>query len=255
MAVLDDTSLSGDLDYPVASGGVVTFKKLKIMKTSNQMGDTHVALRFELREHVRGGAADDYRVLHTTQSSPFMVMSHSSQLKKPRELAPAVQEVIPAEGSREGGTRVVVLGANFMDTPALRVRFGRIDVQPVFHGPRTLSCLAPPARATGPVDVAVCNDASKFGAGAPAAYEYVARPDPLATAGAVANAAAPATRVFFDLNRENLGGRAWTTANDGSDLFFGIGHEDVDSLSGSYDFGGQNNMATSADNLNILDSN
>jgi hypothetical protein len=98
MAVLDDTSLSGDLEYRVASGGVVSFKKLKIMRTSNQMGDTHVALRFELREHTPGGAADDYRVLHTMQSVPFMVMSHSSQLKKPKELAPVLQEVVPPEG-------------------------------------------------------------------------------------------------------------------------------------------------------------
>jgi hypothetical protein len=246
---------------------LVTFKKLKIMQTSNQMGDTHVALRFELREYAPGGGADDYRVLHTAQSVPFMVMSHSSQLKKPKELAPVVQETVPPEGltccccrccfvllkqeqkqgSHLGGTRVVVLGANFMDTPALRVRFGRVDVQPVYHGPRTLSCLAPPARAAGPVAVAVCNDAARFGAPLERAFVYVTTPDP--GTGAQGAAAGAAGRIFYDLGSENLAGRAWTTGSDGSEMFFGLVNEPMDELSGSYDFNDPK------DGMNIHDSN
>jgi len=36
-----------------------------------------------------------------------------------------------------------VLGNNFIDNPALRVRFDMTDVMPVFHGPGTLICTAP----------------------------------------------------------------------------------------------------------------
>jgi hypothetical protein len=73
-----------------------------------------------------------FRVLHTCQSIPFMVMSHSTQLKKPQELMPVVDSLVPAQGFVGGGTRVVLLGNNFMDTPGLRVRFDKTDVQPMF---------------------------------------------------------------------------------------------------------------------------
>jgi hypothetical protein len=147
----------------------------------------------------------------------------------------------------------VLLGANFMDTPALRVRFGRVDIQPVFHGPRTLSCLTPPNSA-GPVAVAVCNDSSKFGPAAETPFLFVARADPGAPP-AMPEAAAAAVplrpqRVFYDLGRENLAGRAWSTGNDGSELLFGL-NTDAESLSGSYDFAAN----ASAENMNILDSN
>jgi hypothetical protein len=52
--------------------------------------------------------------------------------------------VIPYSGTTAGGTRVAVLGTNFVDSPSARVRFDNIDVMPVFHGPRTLICTTPP---------------------------------------------------------------------------------------------------------------
>jgi hypothetical protein len=45
---------------------------------------------------------------------------------------------------------VAVLGTNFVDSPSARVRFDNIDVMPVFHGPRTLICTAPPHHAGTP---------------------------------------------------------------------------------------------------------
>ena len=53
-------------------------------------------------------------------------------------------QVIPYSGTIAGGTRVAVLGTNFVDSPSARVRFDNIDVMPVFHGPRTLICTTPP---------------------------------------------------------------------------------------------------------------
>ncbi len=238
----------------VAAGSRVAFKKLKLMKTSNQLGDTHVALRFELRDYTGGGGEQVYRVLHTCQSIPFMVMSHSTQLKKPKELMPVVADLVPAQGFIGGGTRVVLLGNNFMDTPGLRVRFHKTDVQPVYHGPRTLTCHAPPHPAAGPVSVRVCNDATKYGEAAEVPFSYVAEHDPVWLDPA-AHLLAPSAlvpgeplqqqqvapppppprgsgRVFYDLGRENLAGRNWTL--DGSEFMFGLTNDGPSSLTGSF---------------------
>ncbi len=251
MAVLEEaSSLSGDLEYRVAAGSKVAFKKLKLMKTSNQLGDTHVALRFELRDHSGGGG--DYRVLHTCQSVPFMVMSHSTQLKKPKELTPVVGDIVPSQGHVGGGTRVVLMGNNFMDTPGLRVRFDKTDVQPVYHGPRTLTCQVPPHTGAGPVSVRVCNDATKFGDASDVPFVFVTQPDPVwidPAAPLLAPIAMPVTalpsgqqqqpqpgvnraRPFYDLRHENLGGREWTT--DGSEFMFGMTIDGPSSLTGSF---------------------
>ncbi len=222
------------------------------MKTSNQLGDTHVALRFELRDYTGGGGEQEYRVLHTCQSIPFMVMSHSTQLKKPKELMPVVADLVPAQGFIGGGTRVVLLGNNFMDTPGLRVRFDKTDVQPVYHGPRTLTCHAPPHPAAGPVSVRVCNDATKYGEAAEVPFSYVAEhdpvwvdpaahllaPSPLVPGEPLQQQVAPpqplrgSGRVFYDLGRENLAGRNWTL--DGSEFMFGLTNDGPSSLTGSF---------------------
>ena len=225
MAALDvNTSLSGEVEYKASAGMRIVFKKLKVMQTSNQLGDTHVALRFELRDY-SVGSNDDYQVLHSVQSIPFMVMSHSTQLKKPKELAPTVCDVIPPEGFIGGGTRVVILGDNFMDTPGLRVRFERIDVQPSYHGPRTLVCIVPPGATPGNASVRVCNDAKKWGDPGDVSFLYVQHPDPVHVDSAMPMDLQEKQRQqskieFFDLNNaEAVGQRPWATES-GTDLSF-----------------------------------
>lgn len=176
MAVLED-SLSGDVLQRAASGSTIQFKRLKVLQTSHQLGDTHFALRFELRDYSNG--QDNPIVLHTLQSIPFMVLSHSTQLNKPQSLLPVVTDIIPQQGFVRGGTRIVVLGENFMDSPGLRVRFDQTEVQPSYHGPRTLICVTPPSRrGVGPVSIRVCNDGRKWGNEGDVPFGYVGEEDP-----------------------------------------------------------------------------
>ncbi len=60
-----------------------------------------------------------------------------------------------------GGTRVAILGVNFVDNPASRIRFDQTDVMPIFHGPGTLICHTP-QHPPGTVEVGVCNSMKKW---------------------------------------------------------------------------------------------
>jgi hypothetical protein len=75
--------------------------------------------------------------------------------------APVITEVIPPVGPPNGGTRVAVLGNNFVDSPAARIRFDTTDVMPMFHGPGTLICHTP-QHTPGTVSVRVCNSTKKW---------------------------------------------------------------------------------------------
>jgi len=149
--------LSGNTPVQVASGRVVTFRKLKIMVTSHQQNETLFILKFELRKY----NGNDFEVLHQLHSNPICVLSHSTQLKPAASTTPVVQEVIYMKGPTTGGTRVAILGSNFNDSPSTRIRFGNIDVMPIFHGPGTLICSTPPHPA-GTVEVRVCNDPRRW---------------------------------------------------------------------------------------------
>ncbi len=78
--------------------------------------------------------------------------------------------MIPYSGSTLGGTRVAVLGNNFVDSPSARVRFDNTDVMPTFHGPRTLICTTPQHQ-PGIVCVRVSND-SKVWSPTAASFTY-----------------------------------------------------------------------------------
>jgi hypothetical protein len=81
-------------------------------------------------------------------------------------LAPAppatVTEVLPPRGSAAGGSRVVVLGANFIDSPKLRVKFGDVVVRPIFHENKTLICTTLPGTPGVTVKVRVSNDGTDY---------------------------------------------------------------------------------------------
>jgi len=73
-----------------------------------------------------------------------------------------VKEVLPPRGSGLGGTRVVVLGANFTNTPKLLVKFGESIVHPTFHESGTLICTTLPGIPGTTVMVRVTNDGSDY---------------------------------------------------------------------------------------------
>eukprot|EP01088_Endostelium_zonatum_P006170 TRINITY_DN1827_c0_g1_i1.p1 TRINITY_DN1827_c0_g1~~TRINITY_DN1827_c0_g1_i1.p1 ORF type:complete len:710 (-),score=220.03 TRINITY_DN1827_c0_g1_i1:288-2417(-) len=157
--------LTGHKPVKVAPGRVVVFRRLKITATSHQQGESLFSLRFELRKY---HSPTSYSVLDTIQSNPICILSHSTQLKPClATISATICEVIPYKGSIKGGTRVAVLGNNFVDNPSARVRFDGVgDVMPVFHGPRTLICVTPKwkgakgagGRKGGIVSVRVSND-------------------------------------------------------------------------------------------------
>ena len=157
---MEDKFLSGPKVLVASLGVSSTFKRLKVMTTSHQQGETHFCLKFELREP-QGDSDDDYVVLHTIQSNPFTIVSHSTQLKGPPAVIPLVTDVIPCKGSTQGGTKVVVLGCDFVESPGLRIKFDETTVIPVFHGPKTLICKTP-SHTPSTVKVRVSNDNKNF---------------------------------------------------------------------------------------------
>jgi len=159
--------ISGNKPVKVAPGRVAVFRRLKILQTSHQQGESLFAIKFELRRY----QGNKYEVLDFAQSNPICVLSHSTQLKPVASTTSAsITEVIPYNGPLEGGTRVAILGSNFIDSPSARVRFDQTDVLPTFHGPKTLVCVAPP-HPVGMVTVRVSND-SRIWSTTTACYSY-----------------------------------------------------------------------------------
>jgi len=150
--------LSGNSPVQITIGRVLTFKKLKVLTTSHQQQETLFLVKFELRRYL---SEEQYEMLDSVHSSPICVVSHSTQMKPITTTAAVLHEVIPSSGPVTGGTRVGVLGANFVDSPAARVRFDTTDVMPHFYGPGTLVCHSPQHDA-GSVSVRVCNSPKKW---------------------------------------------------------------------------------------------
>ena len=151
--------LKGNTPMKVTVGSAVTFKKLKINVTSRQLNDCLFCIRFEL---YRVASSNGPRELLTTQqSNPILVVSHSSLIKKSSQVLPTILEVIPSTGTCTGGTRVAILGANFIDSPSVRIKFDNIEVQPEYHGPSTLLCTTP-QHGPGLVTVYVSNNSKSW---------------------------------------------------------------------------------------------
>eukprot|EP00005_Dracoamoeba_jomungandri_P001909 CAMPEP_0174262112 /NCGR_PEP_ID=MMETSP0439-20130205/12777_1 /TAXON_ID=0 /ORGANISM="Stereomyxa ramosa, Strain Chinc5" /LENGTH=807 /DNA_ID=CAMNT_0015346753 /DNA_START=226 /DNA_END=2649 /DNA_ORIENTATION=- len=163
--------LTGNKPVKIAPGRVVSFRRLKITATSHQQGESLFAIKFELRRY----HGNEYEILDFVQSNPICVLSHSTQLKPASSTTASVVEVIPYSGSTFGGTRVAVLGNNFVESPSSRVRFDNIDVMPTFHGPRTLICTTPQHQ-PGIVSVRVSND-SKCWSSTAASFTYEEKDD------------------------------------------------------------------------------
>ena len=74
-----------------------------------------------------------------------------------KEIKPSIAEIIPTTGTTNGGTRVAILGTNFVDSPAVRVKFDDSEVIPIFHGTGTLLCNTP-RHHPGQVMVSISNN-------------------------------------------------------------------------------------------------
>jgi len=71
---------------------------------------------------------------------------------------PVVGEILPNTGPRQGGTRVVILGSNFVNCACLKVKFEDVTVPATFHEDRTIIATTPPFAVAKPALVSVTND-------------------------------------------------------------------------------------------------
>jgi len=174
---LADKIESGGEELSV-KGGSVSFKKIKIAITSHQTSETMFALRFKLVHRTTRA------VEAMIQSRPFIVVSHTSQVSGVKRsnaeivdiAVPAVQECIPPSGPASGGTRIALLGGDFVESPSLVVRFGNTIVPASMRSAGTLLLRAPPHE-QGAVEVRVSNDNSSWSATAATfVFEDVAAP-------------------------------------------------------------------------------
>mmetsp|Transcript_2253 Transcript_2253/g.7149 ORF Transcript_2253/g.7149 Transcript_2253/m.7149 type:complete len:226 (-) Transcript_2253:1222-1899(-) len=156
--------LEGNRVVRLGTGIFATFTKLKILSTSQQQG-TLFRLRFRLKRYSGSSfvTIPDAEVL----SNPIEVFSHTLYLnerggkrKTNAPPPPMVSEVLPNSGG--AGCRVVILGASFLKSNRLRVRFGEAAVPAVFHECGTIICTTPPCTSSGPVRVSVTNDGRTY---------------------------------------------------------------------------------------------
>jgi hypothetical protein len=157
------STLEGTKIIRIEPGKMASFKKLKILSTTQQIG-TLVRIKFQLKKANEGSFITIHGV-HTV-SNPIEVFSHTYYLKDRASLPtpPVVTEVLPSRGPSNGGTRIAILGDNFIDSPNLRLRFGNTILRPTFHESRTLICTTPPGFPRTVVSVSVSNDGSDYSA-------------------------------------------------------------------------------------------
>jgi len=145
-------------------GQFANFQRLKILQTSQQAA-TMFRLRFSLKKYV--GNEFKFVPNAVVYSNPIEVFSHSIYITGKQSqnnvTPPAIFEMIPTSGSV--GMRVCILGANFINSDKLKVRFGQTDLHPTFHESGTLIFNVPPPTATSfayPCPIRVSNDGENF---------------------------------------------------------------------------------------------
>eukprot|EP01130_Rhizamoeba_saxonica_P007400 TRINITY_DN2995_c0_g3_i2.p1 TRINITY_DN2995_c0_g3~~TRINITY_DN2995_c0_g3_i2.p1 ORF type:complete len:463 (+),score=79.50 TRINITY_DN2995_c0_g3_i2:601-1989(+) len=152
--------LDGTTVMRFTGGSFCTFKKLKILSTSQQQG-TKFRLRFQLKQYV--GSIFQIVEGATIESEPIEVFSHTCYLtkskknsKKPAKLI----EVLP--NTAYPGERVAILGENFVKGKKLTINFGDIKISPQFHEMGTLTCTVPDGIPNSVVTIKVTNDGKTY---------------------------------------------------------------------------------------------
>lgn len=154
--------LDGNKVIRISTGVFATFKKLKILSTSQQQG-TLFRLKFQLKRYV-GNVFEIIEGASVT-SNPIEVFSHTIYLNEKKNGPPPppnVTEIIPNRGPTAGGAKAVILGSNFFGSPALRMKFGDTVITPTFHEQGTLICSTPAGRSDNTVQVRVANDGNEY---------------------------------------------------------------------------------------------
>eukprot|EP00029_Vermamoeba_vermiformis_P004952 TRINITY_DN1586_c0_g1_i1.p1 TRINITY_DN1586_c0_g1~~TRINITY_DN1586_c0_g1_i1.p1 ORF type:complete len:595 (+),score=79.14 TRINITY_DN1586_c0_g1_i1:72-1856(+) len=154
--------LDGSKVIRISTGVFATFKKLKILSTSQQQG-TLFRLKFQLKRYV-GNVFEIIEGASVT-TNPIEVFSHTQYLNERKNGPPPppnVTEIIPTRGPTAGGTRAVILGSNFFGSPSLRMKFGETVITPTFHEQGTLICSTPAGRSDNTVQVRVANDGQEY---------------------------------------------------------------------------------------------
>lgn len=139
---------------------VVQFKKMKIMTTTLKCG-TEFKLKFQLLRYIGENNFENLGIEVT--SNPINVVSHSQYLtnKNNSPLPATVSEILPSSGT--AGTKVVILGSNFIQSNNLSVKIGNSVVVPQFHESGTLICIIPKLEQSNQIiPVTVSNDGRDY---------------------------------------------------------------------------------------------
>eukprot|EP01117_Protostelium_nocturnum_P010524 TRINITY_DN3790_c0_g1_i1.p1 TRINITY_DN3790_c0_g1~~TRINITY_DN3790_c0_g1_i1.p1 ORF type:complete len:537 (-),score=172.27 TRINITY_DN3790_c0_g1_i1:220-1830(-) len=154
------TCIEGNRIIRISNGVFATFKKLKILSTSQQQG-TLFRLKFALKRYV--GNVFEQLSPAVAVTNPIEVFSHTLYLSERPELTPAppiIHEILPTTGIV--ASRTVILGVNFVNSPTLKVRLGEYEVPVSFHEQGTLVCTIPALPRTGTFPVRVSNDGTNY---------------------------------------------------------------------------------------------
>jgi len=153
--------LEGSTTVRIAPGVFATFRKLKILSTSQQK-KTHFRLRFHLKRYV----GNNFEPIQSPSvySNTIEVFSHTYYLssRKNKTAPPKINEILPFSGPSTGGTRVALIGSNFVNSSNLTVKFGDLIVSPEYHETGTLIFTTPPASPGTKISVSVSNDGKEF---------------------------------------------------------------------------------------------
>jgi len=154
--------LEGGSPKSITNNNYAVFDKLKINSTSKS-NKCQYRLYFQLKEF--NGV--NYSPLPGAYavSNPIEVFSHSSYMKEEKISSklppPIISEILPNVGN--AGDKCVILGANFVKSDKLKVRFGdNIFIKPEYHESVTLVVRIPQITGLKEVPVYVTNDGKEY---------------------------------------------------------------------------------------------
>jgi len=155
--------LEGKGQKPITNNNYAIFDKLKVTSTSKS-NKCQYRLKFQLVEF----DGSHYNSIPNAYviSNPIEVVSHSNYLKSNRKSKnkpspPILSMIIPCSGSP--GDRCVIIGANFINSKSLSIKFGESIIMPEYHEDVTLVFNIPPNPSRSKqYNVQVSNDGEEY---------------------------------------------------------------------------------------------